>query len=58
MTEKKNKVRYTATPVACGWAGAVEKVTLGGNSELKLPINAEKIIVAKALDGQRHPCPT
>ena len=26
--EKRNKVGYTATPVACGWAGAVlEKVT-------------------------------
>ena len=22
-----NKARYTATPVACGWAGAIMKVT-------------------------------
>ena len=25
--EKKNKAGYTATPVACGWAGAVIEVT-------------------------------
>ena len=28
ISEKKNKAEYTATPVACGWAGAViEKIT-------------------------------
>ena len=38
LYKKRNKAGYTATLVACGWAGAV-------------------IIVAKALDGQRYPCP-
>ena len=23
----RNKVRYTATPIACGWAGAIFEVT-------------------------------
>ena len=26
-TKKTNKAGYTATPVACGWAGAVFEVT-------------------------------
>ena len=25
--EEKNKAGYTATPVACGWAGAIIEVT-------------------------------
>ena len=34
-----NKTRYTATPFACGWAGAVEKVTkvFKRGNELKSP---------------------
>ena len=28
-----------------------------GSGELKKPINAKKVIVAKALDGQRYPLP-
>ena len=42
----KNKAGYTATLVACGWAGAVmEKVTgeLGRSSELKTLKNAKKV---------------
>ena len=26
-TPLKNKVGYTATPVACGWAGAIFEIT-------------------------------
>ena len=57
---KIKKVGYTATLVACGWAGAVlEKVTrvLGRSSLLRKLKNAKKVIVAKALDGQRYLCP-
>ena len=57
---KINKAGYTATPVACRGAGAVlEKVTgaFGGSSKLKKLKNAKKVIVAKALDGQRYPLP-
>ena len=52
----KNKAGYTATLVACGWAGVVlEKVTTASGQEKAQ--NAEKVIVAKALDGQRYPLP-
>ena len=41
MSKKKNKAGYTATPDACGWAGAVlEKVTRASGQEFK---NAKKI---------------
>ena len=43
-----------ATPVACGWVGAVpEKVT----RVFKKLKSAEKVMVAKASDGQRYPLP-
>ena len=39
-----NKAGYTATPVACGWAGAVlEKVTRPFGQELKKLKNAENV---------------
>ena len=35
LRQRKNKARYTATLVACGWAGAVlEKVTRASGQEL------------------------
>ena len=38
----KNKAGYPATPVACGWAGAIIE-HLGRSSKAKNPINAEKV---------------
>ena len=41
---KCNKAGYTATLVACGWAGAVlEKVTRASGQELKNLKNAKKV---------------
>ena len=54
LNESSNKAGYTATPVACGWAGAVVE-HLDRGSELKKLINAEKVIVAKASHGQQYP---
>ena len=54
----ENKARYTATPVTCKWAEAVFEVTTAfvqqqwGQGQQK----NKKVIVAKALDGQRYPC--
>ena len=48
-TKKCNKARYTASPVACGWAGAIIK---GGSSIAKNPISAEKVKCACWLAGQ------
>ena len=54
----ENKAGYTATLVACELAGAVlEKVTRASGQEPYAQKNAEKVIVAKALDGQRYPLP-
>ena len=51
------KAGYTATLVACGWAGAVnEKVTGAFGQELRAK-NAKKVKVAKALDGQQYLLP-
>ena len=55
-----NKPGYTATQVAYGWAGAVpEKVTraFGQEQWAQKAQKRKKVIVAKALDGQRYPCP-
>ena len=52
----RNKAGYTATLVACGWAGAVLEVTRASGQE-PLSQNAKKVIVVKALDGQRYPLP-
>ena len=52
---------YMATLVACGWERAmIEKVTLAfrsRSSELTNLKNAQKVKVAKALDGQLYLCP-
>ena len=53
---RKNKVGYTATPVACGWAGAVFEVTIIWAGAVRSMTTKNKI-VAKALDGQRYPLP-
>jgi len=55
-----HKVRYTATNVACGWAGAVMKKAnssiLAGAVMQKTPRNAENTIKQTATDGpsDRH----
>ena len=40
-----NKARYTATPVACGWARAIVEVsgTFGQEQQGKTPINIKKV---------------
>ena len=45
MSATKNKTGYTATPVACGWAGAVIEVTdyLGRSSDAKNPKDPKKV---------------
>ena len=59
MRRLTKKAGYTATPVACGWAGAMlEKAARAigqdpWSSKLKKLKNSKKVIVAKALDGQR-----
>ena len=55
-----NKAGYTATPIACGWAGAVlKKVTrayiLDRSSKLEKIKNVKNAIVAKTSDGQPNP---
>ena len=55
-----NKAGYTATLVACGWAGAeLEKVTRASGQEpyAQKAQKRQKVIVAKALYGQRYPMP-
>ena len=41
----ENKAGYTATPVACGWAGAIIEVsgTFGQEQKGQTPNNAEKV---------------
>ena len=45
MEKKRNKAGYTATPVACGWAGAVIELLehLGRSSEAKDRKNIKKV---------------
>ena len=49
-----NKAGYTATPVACGWAGAIIEVTnhLGRSSEAKNCKNPKKVKCAGPTDGR------
>ena len=53
MFEKKNKAGYTATPVACGWAGAIIEVSgaFGQEQFRQKPINAKKVKCDGQTDG-------
>ena len=45
-----NKARYTATEVACGWAGAIMKKAFGQVSDAKTVRNAEKAYTDRPTD--------
>ena len=42
MNFEENKAGYTATPVACGWAGAVIEVIWAGTVKPKIPKTLKK----------------
>ena len=58
MKNQRNKAGYTATPVACGWAGAVFALPehLGRSSEAKDRKNIKEVeweLTDQPMDGHR-----
>ena len=55
MAVTENKAGYTATPVACGWAGAVlEKVTRAFGQEQWAQKAQKKKVVKRGPPTDRH----
>ena len=54
MSQRENKAGYTVTPVACGWAGTIFKVSgaFGQERYSKKTMNTEKVKCDGLMDGQ------